>query len=379
VNFNISSFKRLALWVCLCLVTGCIETFEPKVAKSEVGFLVVDGAINSQGVSTVRLSRTLSLRQSGMAPTEVKARVFIEEANGRQYPLREITTGTYTSAALSLTAEQPVRLHFTLASGREYISDYTPAKLTPPIDSVSWKTSSEGLQVAVNAHGEPNQARYYRWNYEETWEFRSRYPSYLEYKNKTLVDRIEDINHCWGTETPSTIILGSTVQLSRNVVSQQPIARLQETSTKLITKYSILVKQYALTAEEYSYWEALRKNTENIGTLFDPLPTQLTGNVHNVADPAETVIGFVGAQSMQQQRIFIKREQLPNTWPLVTGYEKCGVDTVRTESFFADGKNTPIAKVVDPASKDSGLIYYSSAECVDCRKRGVNKRPSFWQ
>ncbi|QJX45919.1 DUF4249 domain-containing protein [Hymenobacter taeanensis] len=354
------------------LVGSCIEPFEPKVADAPSSYLVVDGAISTQGVSTIRLSRTLGLGQGGKAPVEGKARVYIEEASGRQYPLTEGPVGTYSSAALSLTAETGVRLHFTTSSGREYVSDYTPAKYTPPIDSVSWKIGDQGLQIYVNAHDETNATRYFRWSYEETWEFRSRYASYLEYKNKKLVDRQEDINHCWGQEAPSTITLGNTVRLSRNVVSEQPITLLPERSTKLITKYSILVRQYALSLEEYTYWEALRKNTESIGTLFDPLPTQLTGNVHNLTDASEEVLGFVGAQSVVEQRIFIDRSDLPPSWPRVTGYESCPLDTATSEDLFADGKYTPIAM-------DKAGIYYSTTECIDCRKRGVNVRPSFWK
>ncbi|MEJ7664694.1 MAG: DUF4249 family protein [Hymenobacter sp.] len=57
-------------------------------------------------------------------------------------------------------------------------------------------------------------------------------------------------------------------------------------SSKLYYLYSILVRQYALTPEEFAYWDKLRKNTENLGTLFDPLPSQLSGNVHRLTMPA---------------------------------------------------------------------------------------------
>lgn len=364
--------KFFGLGLILLVLWSCMEPFEPKIADAPGSYLVVDGAINSQGVSTIRLSRTTGLGQSGKAPAVSKARVFIEEASGRQYLLTESPAGTYTSASLILPAEKAIRLHFTTADGREYASDFTPAKFTPSIDSVSWRINDQGLQIYVNAHDETNQARYYRWSYEETWEFRSRFVSYLEYKNKKLVDRLEDINHCWGLEAPSTIMLGNTVRLSRNVVAEQPITLLPKRSTKLVTKYSVLVRQYALSLEEYNYLEALRKNTESIGTLFDPLPTQLTGNVHCIQDASEVVLGFVGAQSVQEQRIFIDRSDLPADWPLVTGYEGCGLDTTRSADFFADANYTPIAM-------GDGKVYYSTSECIDCRKRGANVRPSFWK
>ncbi|MCR5888801.1 DUF4249 domain-containing protein [Hymenobacter sp. J193] len=303
-------------------------------------------------------------------PAEARASLYIEEEGGRRYQLTEGTAGTYTSAPLMLTAGQRVRLHVLTAKQREYASDYTSVLVTPAIDSLSWKIDGNRLRIVSTAHDDLEAARHYRWSYQETWEFRSRYRSYLEYRNEKLVDRTEDIEHCWGSEAPSTILLGNTLNLSQNVASVQ-ITELFDDSPKLPIKYSIQVKQYALTPEEYQYWEELRKNTENIGSLFDPLPTQLTGNVHNVADPTEPVLGFIGAQSVTEQRIFIDRAELPPTWPVVTGYEACGLYTTLSSSLFADAKYVAIAK------GDSG-IYYSTAECIDCRERGVNVKPAFW-
>jgi hypothetical protein len=151
-------------------------------------------------------------------------------------------------------------------------------------------------------------------------------------------------------------------------------------STKLRYKYSILVKQYSLSAEEFAYWELLQKNTENIGTIFDPQPSQLTGNVHSLSDAAEPVIGYVGVQSVAEKRIFIKRDELPRSWRALTGYEQnCPApDTLRPATgsaleVFRSGRAIPIDRV------EGGGLLYSSAECVDCRKRGTNVRPSFWE
>ncbi|WP_170934802.1 DUF4249 domain-containing protein [Hymenobacter gelipurpurascens] len=391
-----TSAKQCSWWVALLLLmTGCVEAFEPKVTSSSSSFLVVDGAINTQGITTIRLSRTAGLVQNSQAPVEGKARVFIEEEGGRQYALTEGVSGIYKSAVLALPAGKQVRLRFSTAGGREYVSDFTSAKATPPIDSITWRPTTQGLQIYVNAHDETQQARYYRWTYDETWQFTSAYQSVLEFRNGVFLPRQEDIFHCWGTEQPSAIKVGTTVKLGQDVVAQQPLALLPQNSVKLRYKYSILVKQYALSPEEYQYWESLRKNTENIGTLFDPLPTQLTGNVHAVLDPAEQVIGFVGAQSVTEKRIFIAKTELPASWKFATGYETCLLDTIPRPSapaippppteaqvleFFQGGAPFPV-DVFKISGDPNNRNYYlfSSPDCVDCRKRGTNVRPSFWK
>ena len=138
------------------------------------------------------------------------------------------------------------------------------------------------------------------------------------------------------------------------------------------------------------YWDQLRKNTENIGTLFDPLPTQLTGNVRCLNDENELALGYVGAHNLEQQRIFITRSELPRTWRVSNGYEACvPPDTLflykpapgpspedKIQSAFAGGQVLPIDRVYGPA----GIIGYTnkSRDCIDCRTRGTAVKPSFW-
>jgi hypothetical protein len=382
------SLPRNWSYLLLLLLASCIEPFEPKVSNAPRNYLIVDGSINSRGVSTIRLSRTVGLTEKDAVPIETRASLYIEQEGGSRYPLVETKPGTYTSAALQLDLTKKVRLYFKTANQREYVSAFTAVKTTPALDSVSWRVSSQGVQLYANTHDETQQARYYRWSYDETWEFTSAYFSQIEFRNRKQYDRTEDIYHCWASESSTAIKLGSTVKLAQDVVSEAPLTLLPPTSVKLRYKYSILVKQYALTLEEYSYWETLRKNTENIGTLFDPLPTQLTGNVQCMSDPSEVVIGFVGAQSVTEKRIFIDYSQLPRTWVFDTGYASCVLDTLPRpksdgkpappEDFFSTGFAIPISQFSLSGSPQQYYVY-SSPVCVDCRKRGTNVRPSFWQ
>ncbi|RYU79695.1 DUF4249 domain-containing protein, partial [Hymenobacter persicinus] len=295
--------------------------------------------------------------------------------------------GTYRSASLALATGTKVRLRIRTGREQEYGSDFVAVKTTPPIDSVTWKAETDRVQIYTHAHDDTKQSRYYRWTYDETWQFRSAFDSYYELKDGRIQLRTEDIFTCWGNESSSSVRLTNTLKLDQDVVSAYPLTFLLSTSKKLPIKYSILVRQYALTPEEYAYWEEIRKTTENIGGLYDPLPTQVTGNVHNLSDPDEVVLGFVGAQSVTQQRIFIDNKQLPQimpTWRAITGYEAevCGFTVyppplgpppLPVNVFFRDGTFVPIDEISPQRS-----YTYSTAECVDCRKRGTNVKPSFW-
>jgi hypothetical protein len=374
----LSFAARVALmWGFMLLLAGCIDPYLPDTISLSRSYLVVDGFINSNGVTTITLSRTYNISSTAAAPTEAQAALYIEEEGGARYALSEGVRGTYTSAPLVLNTAKRYRLRVNTAAGKEYVSDFVPAKTTPPIDNVVWQADDSGLGIYVNSHDATGTTQYYRWEYEETWEIMPLLEPEIEYVNR----RIQPITTpyptvCWPSTKSTSISLSKTTSLSRDVIANYLLRSLPTTSDRLFHKYSILVKQHAQTREEYAYWELLRKNTENIGTLFDPLPSQLTGNVHCLNDEAELALGYIGAHTVEEKRIFIRRAELPGTWRLLTGYESCiPPDTARMirdlNAVFSGGR-IPLTQV-------PGGYATTTVDCVDCRKRGSAVRPAFWQ
>jgi hypothetical protein len=236
--------------------------------------------------------------------------------------------------------------------------------------------------VAGPPHDPSNATRYYRWSYVETWEFTSAYYSQFEFTGGAMRRRTENIYNCWGTEKSPTINLTSTTRLTQDVVTDFPLTLLPRNSPKLRFRYSVLVSQFAQTPEEYSYWEKLKKNTESIGSLFDPLPSQLSGNVRCLDEANETVIGYVGAASVSQKRIFIANAQLPRGTINLNGYENCQAqDTIpaaQATTVFRNPRVIPIDAVYPPVGVIPIAYTAGTPECIDCRQRGTNVKPSFW-
>ncbi|MDU0370794.1 DUF4249 domain-containing protein [Hymenobacter endophyticus] len=382
---RLSILCTAALWVMALLLPGCIESYSPEVLSSPRQFLVVDGFINSQGVTTISLQRTIDITAKTPPPPEKGAAVSIEEENGARYVLPEgVVKGTYSSAPLTLNPQKNYRLRILTATGKEYASAYTAVKTTPPIGDVTWQASDKGLDISLSSYDASGQTRYYRWEYVETWEIASPYNPTVEYKNS----RIQDITtpfptRCWSTATSSDIEIASTVRLTEDRVSNYLLRSLPTTSDRLRIRYSILVSQHAQTAEEYMYWELLRKNTENIGTLFDPLPSQLTGNIRCLNDENELALGFISAHSLAQKRLFIGRGELPRTWLIQSGYESClPPDTVKLYTGFKSPaeilKATFSIPGYLPINEVDGGYTARSRECIDCRLRGTAVKPDFW-
>ncbi|MEJ8757488.1 DUF4249 domain-containing protein [Pontibacter sp. H259] len=381
---KMQNWKNTLGWLLMLLVSSCVEPFTPEVLEAPNTFLVVNGFINANGPTTIKLLRTQNLYETTVPPAESNAQVKIEADNGESYWLQEDGNAEY-KGEFSLNQDRKYRLYIKTQDGKEYASDFVEVKKTPAIDEVTWKPVGDQAQVYVSTHDPENKTRYYRWEYEETWHYRSALYSILIYDKGKIRLRDEKDKHiynCWKSIAGPTIEIGNSVRLTQDVISDYKLNAIPANSEKIGLKYSILVKQYALTQEAYTYLEILKKNTENIGTLYDPLPSQLTGNIRCLTNPEEPVIGFVSATTMQVKRLFIENRELPREWRTFSPY--CEEDTMllaqaNIHEYFQGGHNIPVSEVYAEGSTAVIGYTYGSSPCVDCTTRGTNVKPAFWE
>ncbi|HLX92204.1 MAG TPA: DUF4249 domain-containing protein [Puia sp.] len=366
----------------------CRQPYNPPALAGGVHYLVVDGTIISGNDSTIiYLSRTQNVSDSTynfFSVAETGALVSVIGANGDSYDLNEQSAGKYATNQLNLNNSELYRLKIITSNGSQYLSDDMPVRITPPIDSVSWQSESEGVQIYVNTHDPQNNTRYYRWQYTETWEYHPADGSEYIYdpQDTTVIERDTNqmVSTCWQTNQSTDLLLGSSAKLSEDIIYEQPLILIPSESQKLSVEYSILVRQYALDASSFAFWQLLQQSTEQLGSLFDPQPSQLTGNIHNVSNPNEPVLGFISFATLQEQRIFIIR---PPNWvyPIPIGCNLIRVgntpDSLVLE--YGLGGYAPVTGIIAPSS--GAIVAYNSAvlSCVDCTLQGgTTTKPSFW-
>ncbi|MBB2144745.1 DUF4249 family protein [Pedobacter sp. LMG 31464] len=377
-------FKNVYLLILCLAFFACKEPYAPTVTTINHNFLIIEGFINTGADSTIiNLSRSVLVDNKNTANPELNATVTVESDANNSYTLNNLGKGVYASAGLNLDNSKKYRLRIKTSKGVTYLSDFVESKISPVIDAVGFDVKDDGIQVHVNTHDDSNNSKYFRWEYKDTWQFNSDYYSVLSYngiKGPGFQDRLypdENIATCWTTKSSNNILLGSTLKLEKDVINKAPLTFIESSSEKISVRYSILVKQYVITKEAFEFWEKLKKNTENLGSIFDTQPSELRGNVYNVADRNEPVVGFIGAGVTQTKRFFINKKELPN-WALKYPYKCAELDTLN--NFFATkamqtGLKTPLAFVlVDGVT----YILLVDKECGDCTIRGVNRKPSFW-
>jgi hypothetical protein len=385
----------------MTLINGCKKPYSPPAITSGSSHLVLEGNINPGPDSTiVRLTHTIPLSSPAgtVSPPELNATVTVESNQNTAYPLTEIGNGYYVAVGLNLNTSNQYKLKIVTTNNKIYQSDFVPVKNAPPIDSVNYQVQNTSLRININTHDPSNNTRYYRWDYDETWIIHSKYESMLELQTDPVDsivarDPANQIYTCWQSDVSSDIVLGSTAKISNDILINYPVAIIPSTSEKLAERYSILIKQYAMTPDAFNYYQELRKNTENLGSIFDPQPTSLTGNIHCTTNPSEQVIGYVTAGSVSQVRIYVNAKQLPANanWIPSLPYFDCDFESTvyhpdplgkypySVAEYLYTGILTPIQPLRQPGAAHPFGYTGASPICVDCTLRGSNKPPAFWR
>jgi hypothetical protein len=381
----------------IIFMTGmCRKPYDTPGFKANSRILSIDGVINTGPASRslFKITRSVNLSDSFPYTAELHAQVQIVDMNGSAFPLTDTgANGGYVSGPLNLDPNHTYQLSVVTSDGKKYLSDFVTSKPAPAIDSVYWTLDDDAvlatqvINVYLDAHDPSNNTRYYRWDFEETWQNHARYES----KWKVIGDSVyplspeNELYNCWKYGSSPDILIGSTVELSADVVSRQPIAKFIKNDEKMDVAYSMLVRQYPLDEKSYTYWLTIKQNAQNPGSFFDFQPNQLSGNIHNVSNPGEAVIGYVSASTITEKRIFIRNTVLPGWQSNFSG--NCPLDSFPTNplntlkynyadtSFtiyeFLHGSILPIFP---------GTIILTKKPCVDCRFQGGSvSKPVYWQ
>jgi hypothetical protein len=380
--------KLITCIVLLIMLAECKDKYVPSIASPLTGYLVVEGFISSsKEPTTISLSRTTGLIDAVNVLHEHNAVINIESEDHETFPLSEIGNGDYESASLSLNSTKRYRINIKTQDGREYASDFTALRSTPGIDSISWKIENDGLRLYVNTHDPQKNSKYYLWKYKETWEIHSTYLSnlkYLGWPHPYIVYRLFpstspdlSIYKCWQEDSSKTINIGTSEKLTEDRIFL-PLLFIPPGSERLSVLYSINVHQFALSHDAYMFYSKMKRNTEQLGSIFDPQPSDLQGNIHCVTNPDEPVVGFVDVLEEKNLRVFISNADIPG-WgfraPCTSIYDIANDE----DSILKAG---PGIEPIEPIKLDmrGNIARFSAADigCVDCTTRGTNVKPSFW-
>ncbi|HZI25111.1 MAG TPA: hypothetical protein VFD46_08545, partial [Chryseolinea sp.] len=115
---------------------------------------------------------------------------------------------------------------------------------------------------------------------------------------------------------------------------------------------------------------------ESLGSLFDPLPSQVIGNIKNKNDASQPVLGYFTGGSVTKKRIFINFAQLPRELREVKS-RSCPLELLPVAAIPSTSDMNLVSAEGSPVVV--GYLYSGYSGCMDCRDDGgVNVRPTYW-
>jgi hypothetical protein len=144
---------------------------------------------------------------------------------------------------------------------------------------------------------------------------------------------------------------------------------------RLSERYSVAVNQYSLSEAEFTYWGKIKRITQDVGSLYDIIPSTIGGNMFCVENPGEQVLGYFSVSAKTSKRIYID-----DTFSgLINLYKDCPAGTIPgNEPIPGLNEYTWILYTISGMSGDSYVITHDHG-CVDCTERGTTTRPEFWK
>ena len=377
--------KQLFIWLLLAGITfSCVDPFWPDIDKYE-NVLVVDGRLtNTEDTVMVKLSYSSPLNNEERI-TISSASLFIQDDKGEVVYFTETRPGTYIIPDLSFhgVAGTKYQLHIALENGKHYQSDMELLTESAPIDSVYGVVKTEevagydhdlqGVQFYVDNHNSLTDTAYYLWRCDQTYEYMATFTLDVIWMGYPIyVSRPDSLRRCWRTKPDYSLYTYTTKNLDQPVIKQFPITYATTETKMLSIRYSLRVEQYSIDEKAYEFFDALRQQNLEQGSLYARQPIQIRGNVFNTDDPGEPVLGYFTVAGVSTKRIFINRPS-----GLEFYYSVCQPDF---ESVTMIGASSPAFWPIYLTDVPGmGWAMGASDVCFDCRlEGGALTPPDFW-
>lgn len=444
--------KLLIFFAAFFFLSGCVTPYEaPFLNEDFKDLLVVEGTI-TDGETIIKLSRSYPIYPPDDAEGEYYgskpvygASVWVEGENGERFDAEDHFTGEYIASGVTFSDDVRYRLRIAV-DGEEYESDYRLPQHTPSIESVDFhlKNGNAGpLEVRFNVNAEEDDSRYYLWRYEENWEIHAaeralqyfghpNFPgvrfSYLEFFNSFInEDGFSDYGnniggvvpmdfpggespyyYCWKNNKSKELLLAATDLLTENALQDHVLYEIDLSDDRLSSLYNTKISLYSIGEDAYFYYLNQKRNTDETGSIFSPIPAEMRGNIVNTTSPNVPVIGFVDVAVLSLQDIYLEDYDLyqPRYNPYTIYSGDMDYVSSQMKGYLAALQEIPIDEleptvvaqymstfypiianlaynVPSGAPYEMGHYTYNvkvtEEDCIDCRRLGGNKnRPSWW-
>ncbi len=213
--------------------------------------------------------------------------------------------GSYTSF---MQGKQGISYHVEIKLRDDRIIHSSPAEIQPSysIDSLDYFISREEILndagnietrerilFSLDTHFSENDSPYFRWRASGVYEFKEKNGSFNP-RTCYVKDNL-DFNN---------IVLINSDDLSSPYIIGMPLIETTF-NHRFNILYSLNTIQYRISEDEYIYWKNIEQLINIDGTLFDPPPAAVVGNLVNINDPEDKIQGYFSVTSSDSRYFFI--------------------------------------------------------------------------
>ena len=297
----------------MMVLHGCIEPYILEEENAEQ-LLVVDGLISNQNQHhQVRLTYTapFGLNQD-FSPLVFGAQVSLKDQEGNNLSFEPSGPGTYRlTEPYAANPGQCYQLQIQLQDGSNYISGWECMPSPVPIDSAFYEVREViRYDPANNAYRsiefpisiiskDPAEVRnYYFWNWTAAEEMLTQ-PAGIPIPE-------DFVSRCWlnsSLKRNNRVIINSDQFVNGNLFSQEIYALPYDRSSQFL----ITVDQYSISAEAYRHLQQIKQESKRSGSLFEPAPGRVTGNIICTSDQGKQALGYFRVAGHSSIQLLVKR------------------------------------------------------------------------
>lgn len=380
--------RNKSIFACMCLiffiVSSCIEEYSPEITDLDINKFVINGRVtNIEGFQSVFISKSSDMSRPVFIPVS-NCDVKVIDDKGNIFQLIEVNKGEYNAYfdQKHLAEGTAFKVDIITPNGQLISSEFDTLHYCPEIDTIYYKKEDiltpdpdykiQGIQFYVDYNGIGSESRHIKWEIEETWEYHARYPYkwYWDGAIHEIYPPDYSKNVCWANNFVQGLYIVSTNNLTENRYEMFPLHYIDNTTQRLAYSYSLNLIQCALSKEAFTYYKTLKTNILTDRGLYNTQPIPNEGNLTNITDPDQIVLGFFYAAGQQSKRIFVYPiENLKLEFNYLCTYRdltKVGFRGIYYPFY-------PAALWLD------GAFYWILEDCYDCTcEGGTLDKPDFW-
>jgi hypothetical protein len=304
--------------VCL-LIYSCVRQVSPPI-RNVPPELVVEGLITTDSTPySVYLSysgpytNTYEASQDSNKYFITDAKVTIEDNLGDSTICSWVGLGTYQSTDPSFvgTVGRTYTLKVYLSNGQIYLSKPETITPVPPIDSLTVTYDSSDITgiipppliASVHTRDPGGSSNFYRWTSSGYMPRKSVGDTCNPFQPFPCQN---PFGECCGANCEQFNPNNQLSVLSNQFIQGREIIQpVYFSPVYWFGEHFMQVNQYSISLIAYQFWQQYVAQTTRTGSILDPLPAPLTGNIYNQADSTQIALGLFSASDVTTKKVVV--------------------------------------------------------------------------